>query len=605
MGRIKIDSEQLKRIARYEETFEQYADVLKEGELGYAFDITDDYRITLNDVSAALSNITVKDPFDYDFARYWVYPVLELRDHFGLKPAWGDNENMSQKSVKVRGLPVTEDDMIGEIWDFFYTVAAFSYYSDGYEEEEWQGDRVTEYERFPEYVNEIELFRKNIDKPVSEREYSKRQKHSFIEVFRNGWRVENANDTELELCRKFTDEFAEDDDTYALWLKGYSCYGGSSLYPCDWIMSRDCIERLYEITDDPDYANTLGYIYYYGRCTNGEPEYEKAFRMFSVAAANGLYEGMYKLADMYRHGYACRKSPRTAFSLYRLVYNDAINGFVHGENNEFADAALRMGNVYLNGIGVEKDPENAYDYYLEADFAAKRRAKENDFFGNTNVVMSIQEALNETRAQLPEDYWQEYFSFSNPEILDLMIDDSFHAAISVTKPRNGSRKITVKRKPYHKGGWIRPQLLSYGPINYCDMVTKIQLTAVDAEVSPEFDGRKEIEYDQVFYNHRKGRYDLYFRDEFAGWFRFEELRLYPPKKKKPSGELLRFVSISFQSGNRTYDYLCDIPEIEPGDRVIVEGYDGETEVTVQKVFTEYESELGLPLDRYKRILRKA
>lgn len=69
MGRIKIDSEQLKRIARYEETFEQYADVLKEGELGYAFDITDDYRITLNDVSAALSNITVKDPFDYDFAR--------------------------------------------------------------------------------------------------------------------------------------------------------------------------------------------------------------------------------------------------------------------------------------------------------------------------------------------------------------------------------------------------------------------------------------------------------------------------------------------------------------------------------------------------------
>jgi TPR repeat protein len=68
--------------------------------------------------------------------------------------------------------------------------------------------------------------------------------------------------------------------------------------------------RLFELTDNPQYANTLGYIYYYGRCNNGVPEYDQAFYYFSYAAANGLYEGMYKLADLFWHGYGCKKAPK-------------------------------------------------------------------------------------------------------------------------------------------------------------------------------------------------------------------------------------------------------------------------------------------------------
>ena len=35
------------------------------------------------------------------------------------------------------------------------------------------------------------------------------------------------------------------------------------------------------------------------------------------------------------------------------------------------------------------------------------------------------------------------------------------------------------------------------------------------------------------------------------------------------------------------------------------GYDGETEVYVVDVMDNYESELALPIDRYKKIVRKA
>jgi hypothetical protein len=41
-----------------------------------------------------------------------------------------------------------------------------------------------------------------------------------------------------------------------------------------------------------------------------------------------------------------------------------------------------------------------------------------------------------------------------------------------------------------------------------------------------------------------------------------------------------------------------------GDVVIVNGYNGETAVTVTDVRVKKESELGLPAERYKKILRK-
>ena len=47
----------------------------------------------------------------------------------------------------------------------------------------------------------------------------------------------------------------------------------------------------------------IGYIYYYGRCWDGQPQYDEAFRYFSVGAAGGIYESRYKLADMFAKGY--------------------------------------------------------------------------------------------------------------------------------------------------------------------------------------------------------------------------------------------------------------------------------------------------------------
>ena len=216
--------------------------------------------------------------------------------------------------------------------------------------------------------------------------------------------MKTATEPQLALARVFIDELCEKDSGLALYTKGYACYGGNRLYPCDWRASRDCITRLFEKKDDPQYANTLGYIYYYGRCNGGVPEYDKAFHYFGIAAANGLYEGVYKLADMFCHGYGCRESRRTARSLYGMVYDDSIKHFLKGEHANFADAALRMGNVYAKGIGEEINAVYAYHYYLQADYAARLRAKDSDFFGNTTVAINVRKALEETEALIKNTY---------------------------------------------------------------------------------------------------------------------------------------------------------------------------------------------------------
>lgn len=120
---------------------------------------------------------------------------------------------------------------------------------------------------------------------------------------------------ELTVYRRFIDDLIPKDNHTALRRKGYGCYGGGPAYECNWDIALECVTRLYELTGKPVYANTLGYIYYYGRCWNGEPKYDEAFRYFSVGAAGFYYESRYKLADMFVHSYGVPKNAKIAYTI--------------------------------------------------------------------------------------------------------------------------------------------------------------------------------------------------------------------------------------------------------------------------------------------------
>ena len=75
--------------------------------------------------------------------------------------------------------------------------------------------------------------------------------------------------------------------------------------------------------DAGDAACTLGALNYSGSITpDGEPDYERAFELYSTGAAftTNMPEAIYKLGDMYERGCYVERDSELAFGLYRKAF---------------------------------------------------------------------------------------------------------------------------------------------------------------------------------------------------------------------------------------------------------------------------------------------
>ena len=142
--------------------------------------------------------------------------------------------------------------------------------------------------------------------------------------------------------------------------------------------------------------------------------------------------------------------------------------------------------------------------------------------------------------------------------------------------------------------------------DYCELKDRILIkTAANSTYSIP-GGGNEIIFDSYEYNWN-GTTKFYYGDELAGEIFTERYTFTAPSKNEiiPEGEKYHFVRVVFEGSGRCYDYLCDDTSVKEGDQVIINGYDGETAVNVVSVFDKYENQLGLPVDRYKKGVRKA
>ena len=128
----------------------------------------------------------------------------------------------------------------------------------------------------------------------------------------------------------------------------------------------------------------LGYCYYYGR--NMEVDYEKAFHCFAPGAFSGRPASLYKIGDMYLNGYFVRKNVRDAFRIYRHcldLLDDDSSRYVAGPVH------LRLGNMYLKGIGTDRDPERALQHFHAAEYFLYKMVK----YGDVMYKKSLREAI--------------------------------------------------------------------------------------------------------------------------------------------------------------------------------------------------------------------
>ena len=418
--------------------------------------------------------------------------------------------------------------------------------------------------------------------------------------------IDEQSEEVQSLFRKCLDQLCDSKVPLAIQRRGYCYYIGTKVYPNDWVRARDAFLEYYALTGDASAANTLGYIYYYGRCNKGVPEYDQAFRYFSIGHAYGYFESTYKLADMFAHGYSVVKNGETAFRLYLSVFAENLDSFCKGVFDcNFADAALRMGNCYRYGTGCEKDPEGAYFYYLQADLAIRKRIEETDYYGDTVVYNNIQRALAEARKEYTVHTRK--VIWDHPGWKDRIFGQGMICRMKIRELKDGALSLTVHTVAGYDEEDDPAVLLTVPGADYCDLVREIRLHT--AKYSTYMTA---VEDDVVFFDHCEFDPETGTTVFFLNFIETCEIKtrhytLTLPKKKKeePSGRKYHFAGIRFGETGRIYDYLCEDETVVPGDRVIVTGYDGEAAVEVVEVSDKYESELGLPVEKYKHVLRKA
>lgn len=120
------------------------------------------------------------------------------------------------------------------------------------------------------------------------------------------------------------------------------------------------------------------------------PDYKRAFDAFYQGSLLEEQNALYELGDMYRDGIQVEKDAHMAFKLYQRAENAvARNDFGYAGNDVswddcYSDVQLRLGECYLDGIGTEADLEQAVERLQEAVRVYRRRIQIGDDYGGLN-----------------------------------------------------------------------------------------------------------------------------------------------------------------------------------------------------------------------------
>jgi len=310
--------------------------------------------------------------------------------------------------------------------------------------------------------------------------------------------------------------------------EGYRLYNKAGRNKELWSQTTDCF--LYLIEHDSrskkkaQYGNTLGYIFYYGRTNDFQPEYDKAFKYFSIGAEGGFYESIYKLGDMYLNGYYVEKDPEKAVKLYTQVYEEVEYQFREEEfSGVFADISLRLGNLYRKGLGCRQDDYKALFIYTMADYAIKERMKYEEFFGNQKVADSIKKELKELQEKLLVDTKKEVISADYPQVLPLVLTDGF--AASVCFKRNEDKVVIVAERYGGAFGDVYgipriPVIFSeYGYLKFFDEIMEVAYGVTEYEMLSTHEDSNIV--DEIRYDDKSGRYEFCLEGEIVAAIKAE------------------------------------------------------------------------------------
>lgn len=352
--------------------------------------------------------------------------------------------------------------------DFLLAVSSvFRVMEDFIEEGRYPADGV-DFLDYEHMLSDIALFRKGETDKIDPEQWSPIEMQLKMLALTDE-DLNSADEATLERFRGVIDSLCETGNAEAMEKKAYCLYGGNAAYDCDWTASRDLLLALMKRDDVSDaakccFANTLGYIYYYGRCTEGKPDYDNAMRYFTLGLAGGYYESAYKIADMYQAGKGTDKNDRAAYNLVKWVYDHNLEAFLYGNpQTKFADAALRLGTMNKDGIGIRENHREAYELFMQANLALAMRAAAGGYIGDNKVLAAIRRNLDSMREEFPDAKPCKYAASPVPIAIGALFDGKADVEVTIKRTKKG---LTLSAWRLQQPG----ALLTLPEYSYCEVI---------------------------------------------------------------------------------------------------------------------------------------
>ena len=452
------------------------------------------YKMTINDIATALKNIN-KTESPLENFREWFWLILNVfYESLSI-------EERTKNPVDPSEIPATDDEVFGAV--FTLTEKLYWRLEKEYSQKEdylnhsliiadeptWDFDMPKENPAIKEGYLAVcnDIFERIESYKIKKKEpwnnvYSNTQKMAYIMDCES--RVGELSNFEIQKYRQFVLELVDAGDLAAMETLAVSYYMGSPAFPQNWFKAEEYLLKVYNETGSPTMANFLGYIYYYGRTVGGEPDYEKAFKYFSVGLMGGVDESIYKVGDMLISGKGVARNVELGIKLIIDGYTETLHDFCKGFYDcKFADYALRMGDICRDRLVNEVSLRDAYRYYLEADYAIKKRCEKFETRNDKSVRMAIERELEKIVDKIHLDMNRTEMKSNFPLFMAQLFKDDFPLRVEIIKSNNECRMNVARfRIAGDLGDKIPlpdelrevPQIITaYPELSYCELVSEL------------------------------------------------------------------------------------------------------------------------------------
>ncbi len=441
-----------------------------------------------------------------------------------------------------------------------------------------------------DFINLVEDYKTNLDVPLNQKKFRPTSLSILMDYVYEGIEDDREADEEtIEFYRKSVLELVKCGDYKAIWHLAYDYYEGLHGFPVDFSESLKYLTKAYEMKEDPSVARTIGYIYYYGRTSNGEPIGDKAFQYFAIGHHSGrVLESTYKLADCYMNGYGTPICHKAAYNLVSDIYDYCFQEFLNDNESKMPDVALRLGTYLRDGSGCDKNLEDAYMRLLLARFAIKERIEKDEYIGDRSVAGAIARSVdNMEKHELSPFKGDRTIIEKGYEIDRICVLNDVYGVITPLSKTELSLKVYSDRRD------IKNVAAYCDDIGYFEKRNCIEYVLIFDEphgVRRSY-GRGKVEIHPTFVSIKScGK---------ARELDWSKIILVPGAIKTLENEFL-VASVRFEGSEKTYEYLSLNKELNIGDAARLSG-SPDKKVIIESLRAVYEDQLPLPLSKMATI----